>query len=522
MIPKGLAGAADAAGASQPDLVPLTPTVQESWTAGLGVAYASGESVMAVAGGIQIAGFSGNLALNAVIVDSSSTPPENYYGTGSLASLIDGGYPSSTDGRAAGWVSYNNKTATAVVEFDDAKLIEKVRVYLKTDTTESSSGNWVYYPDEVAVFTSANADIDFVTQAVLDLRGWELEDTARWVEVELPGGVAARRVAVRMRSRSGSWMSVGEIEVLQDGYNASGYVLSNGFDLGAEGLLSVQWEAARPANTSVDFKIRSGDTPSPDGSWTAYTSVGQNAIVDPALRGRYVEYRADLRTGLANNYNVTPILTRVRFNNLQRIYYTGDDGSSDRILSAISLDGLTYSSESGARVEPGGTFSGSGVSDPVFVPVSGGTALGNLSSIQESLSNLTIDATCIQLVPVYDTNYAASSQGTTVLWDEDRYNDSYLAQYGIEGDHGANRASRYAGRDAGGPIWTIDFDLGQERQLGGVQMLRHDSSYEVTGFKVYGATVYSTTSEDDYTGFSLFYDSPTYAAGTDHAGCIRW
>jgi hypothetical protein len=130
-IPEGLAGTADGEGARQPDLVQLTPTVQESWTAGLGVAYASGESVAEVAGGIQIAGFSGNLALNAVIVDSSSTPPENYYGTGSLASLIDGGYPSSTDGRASGWGSYNNKTATAVIEFDDAKLIEKVRVYLR-------------------------------------------------------------------------------------------------------------------------------------------------------------------------------------------------------------------------------------------------------------------------------------------------------------------------------------------------------------------------------------------------------
>jgi hypothetical protein len=356
-----------------------------------------------------------------------------------------------------------------------------------------------------------------VTQAVLDLRSWELEDNARWAEVELPGGVAARRVAVRMRSRSGCWMSVGEIEVLQDGYNASGYVISNVFDLGAEGRLSVQWEAARPSNTSVDFKVRSGNTPEPDGTWTAYTSMGQNTIVAPAMHGRYVQYRADLRTGLANNYNVTPILTRVRFNNLQRVYYVGNDGSADRILSAISLDGVAYSAESGARVEPGGAFSSDGVSDPVFIPVSGGTALGNLSSIQASLSNLAIDATGIQLVPVFGTNYAASGQGTTVLWDEDRYNDSYLAQYGIEGDHGANRASRYAGRDAGGPVWTIDFDLGQERQLGGVQMLRHDSSYEVTGFKIYGATVYSTTGEDDYAGFSLIYNSPTYAAGTDHA-----
>lgn len=521
LIPRGLAGAFDSAGGSHPEFVQLKSTTQDSWSAGIGIDYASGSSVVPTAGGLQLAGFSRNIALGGTVVSASCTAPENYFGTGSLNSLIDGVLPTPEDARHSGWVNYYNRSATMAVDLSEVRFIEKVRVYLKTDNQESTK---VFYPRSLRVLTGNSLESTLTLQQEFDLRGMPQEDTASWVEVSFPGGLGTRYVFVEADSYATSWMSIGEIEVLQEGFDSAGFLISNVFDLGEDGLLSVKWEGTRPGNTSLTVQVRSGNTPEPDASWSAFTSMGQNEIVLSGMHARYVQYRADLRTGLEGNTKVTPILRRVRFNDLRRIYYTGNDGTQDRILSAISLDGVSYVTESGVRIEPAGPYAQDGVACPVYIPTVDTLVLADFSTLQSSAQAVQVDgqgALRLLSLATVGPNIAAASEGTTVLADFDRYGLDYRAELGIEGDGGANRGSRWAGRDKTAPaFWTIDFDLGQERTLAGVRMLRHDASYETTGFKLFGGMIYSSSDANNFESFTQFYNSPTYTSGTDHFGAF--
>jgi hypothetical protein len=88
-------------------------------------------------------------------------------------------------------------------------------------------------------------------------------------------------------------------------YTTPGTFESRVFD----GTAVVYWENASwttelPAGTSVSIATRTGDTPVPDGTWTAYIPVaGSGASVGRA--SRFIQYRAVLT---ATNPNVTPAL----------------------------------------------------------------------------------------------------------------------------------------------------------------------------------------------------------------------
>jgi cysteine-rich repeat protein len=56
----------------------------------------------------------------------------------------------------------------------------------------------------------------------------------------------------------------------------------------------IAWSSDEPAGTSVAMQVRTGDTATPDGSWTAYALVGQGASVGQTAR--YIQYSADLDT----------------------------------------------------------------------------------------------------------------------------------------------------------------------------------------------------------------------------------
>ena len=68
--------------------------------------------------------------------------------------------------------------------------------------------------------------------------------------------------------------------------------------------------AQAPSGTSVVIQVRTGNTATPDGSWTGFATV--NAGADIPGNSRYIEYRATL-TGTTT---VSPTLERVAVNGL--------------------------------------------------------------------------------------------------------------------------------------------------------------------------------------------------------------
>lgn len=92
----------------------------------------------------------------------------------------------------------------------------------------------------------------------------------------------------------------------------TGTYVSRIFDSGSTGTTwgSVAWGATRPANTSILIFLRSGDSPSPDASWTTWSSVLGAPSGSPLSQPRtqYIQYRAEFAS---TNKSVTPLLDDV-------------------------------------------------------------------------------------------------------------------------------------------------------------------------------------------------------------------
>ena len=79
-------------------------------------------------------------------------------------------------------------------------------------------------------------------------------------------------------------------------YPASGTFQSRVFDAGQSANWGgLSWTADAPAGTGVAMSVRTGHTPTPDESWTEFTSIATSGG-DIAGTSRYVQYRAELTT----------------------------------------------------------------------------------------------------------------------------------------------------------------------------------------------------------------------------------
>jgi lysophospholipase L1-like esterase len=67
---------------------------------------------------------------------------------------------------------------------------------------------------------------------------------------------------------------------------------------------TVSWTAAVPAGTTLTVQVRSGNTPAPDDTWSAWTAVG-NGQANPSPAGRYLQYQVVLTSTSAP---ATPVL----------------------------------------------------------------------------------------------------------------------------------------------------------------------------------------------------------------------
>ncbi len=90
-------------------------------------------------------------------------------------------------------------------------------------------------------------------------------------------------------------------------YAAAGTFTSRAYDAGDTATWGViSWTAESPAGTTVALAVRTGNTATPDGTWTEFNPVTQGATVGGA--SRYIQYQADLAT---SDTRVTPVLADV-------------------------------------------------------------------------------------------------------------------------------------------------------------------------------------------------------------------
>jgi hypothetical protein len=93
-------------------------------------------------------------------------------------------------------------------------------------------------------------------------------------------------------------------------YPSSGTFTSSVFDAGRTATWDIaSWSASVPSGTTLTVQVRSGNTATPDGSWSAWANVGNGKTV-PSPSSRYLQYRIILTT---TDPTKTPVLYSIGF-----------------------------------------------------------------------------------------------------------------------------------------------------------------------------------------------------------------
>ena len=150
--------------------------------------------------------------------------------------------------------------------------------------------------------------------------------------IALPAGM---RVGISDLAVAGSALSVDWVRVSPP-YAANGSFVSRVYD-GAMPTTwgEMTWTAAVPAGTSVQMHARQGDTPAPDGTWTAFAPVATSGAVVGGT-SRYLQYRADLAT---TDPNATPQVATVHVS-----CASGPDGTPPAISNVTATSGAAGTS----------------------------------------------------------------------------------------------------------------------------------------------------------------------------------
>ena len=99
-------------------------------------------------------------------------------------------------------------------------------------------------------------------------------------------------------------------------YPGSGTFDSRVFDAGAGQIAdwgALSWNSATPSGTGIAISVRTGDTPTPDGTWSAFTPIASSGGDIPGST-RYVQYRAELTS---SDPAQTPVLSDVSIGYVQ-------------------------------------------------------------------------------------------------------------------------------------------------------------------------------------------------------------
>ena len=108
----------------------------------------------------------------------------------------------------------------------------------------------------------------------------------------------------------GTSLSIDWIKNGLPSFPASGTFISRVFSLGSTpDFATVSWNRNSPIDpsgkTAMFISVRSGNTTTPDGSWTEFQEVTQNQLFKPI--GSYLQYKAVL---ISNDLHSTPGLLK--------------------------------------------------------------------------------------------------------------------------------------------------------------------------------------------------------------------
>ncbi len=141
---------------------------------------------------------------------------------------------------------------------------------------------------------------------------WDLSEVRFYVD----GGLVATHAATygTAMNVAASDFNAGGPEVAVDWlrmgpYPAAATFDSRVFDAGPGGADwgALSWDATTPAGTGIALSVRTGETPTPDASWSAFAPVASSGD-DVAGNSRYLQYRAELTTA---DPSTTPVLQQV-------------------------------------------------------------------------------------------------------------------------------------------------------------------------------------------------------------------
>ena len=172
-------------------------------------------------------------------------------------------------------------------------------LYARTNTAATSTdtplpGNWLSAPHLYRIDWSASSVSFFIDGALVATHPVAIADTMRPIVSDAQ--VAGQSVAV-------DWIRLTP-------YAGSGTLTSRVLDAGSSvAWKSAAWTAQTPTGTTIALSARFGNTPTPDGTWTAFAGIASSGAA-LSQTSRYVQYSAVLST---SSPGVTPALQDVTF-----------------------------------------------------------------------------------------------------------------------------------------------------------------------------------------------------------------
>ena len=113
-------------------------------------------------------------------------------------------------------------------------------------------------------------------------------DGAERLSATLPAYTGGK---VGLLGYQGSGSEYDDVTISGGGYLPSGTYTSSVFDAGASALWGLaSWTADTPAGTTLGVSVRTGNTPTPDGTWNAFAPLTNGGNV--GTNGRYAQYQA--------------------------------------------------------------------------------------------------------------------------------------------------------------------------------------------------------------------------------------
>ncbi len=285
----------------------LTPTFMDEFgSTALGSGWSS--SVLDTGGTTTVAGGLATLTGTQVLGTSTYTTPSSVALNATL---------SAADQRL-GWYSASPALSAVFGRDSSGNLVALTVDAAGHNTTSPISGTFTAGPHEYRVDWSA-------TTATYFIDGVQVA-TAPFVPGTTPLRIIASDDVVVGGGMPIDWVRVAP-------FSASGTYTSTVLDAGAP----VVWDgvaatAAAPAGTTLTLRVRSGNTATPDGTWSAWATVPVSGSVN--LTNRYLQYQLTLTTTGTNVE--TPTASRISVTyHVRQALYTGDITDMEPLRAAV-------------------------------------------------------------------------------------------------------------------------------------------------------------------------------------------